>query len=224
MEWQDLFKKEIKEEYYKKLMTFVRNEYKYNICHPDFDNIFNAFKYTPFEKVKVVILGQDPYHNYNQAHGLAFSVLCQELPPSLKNIYKEMENDLKQKVKQDGNLTYLAKQGVLLLNTILTVRHNLPLSHKNKGWEILTDHVIEFLNKREDPIVFILWGTNARSKKQMITNPNHYIIESAHPSPLSAHSGFFNSKPFSKTNDFLINHHHLPIKWIKDYKEENYND
>lgn len=213
MEWQDLFKKEIKEEYYKKLMTFVRNEYKYNICHPDFDNIFNAFKYTPFEKVKVVILGQDPYHNYNQAHGLAFSVLCQELPPSLKNIYKEMENDLKQKVKQDGNLTYLAKQGVLLLNTILTVRHNLPLSHKNKGWEIFTDNIISLLNKREKPVVFVLWGSYARSKKELITNNRHYIIESVHPSPLSANRGFFGSKPFSKINNFLEKNNIEKIKW-----------
>lgn len=215
MEWQDFFKNEIKQDYYKKLMHFVRNEYQHTICHPNFEHIFNAFIQTPLERVKVVILGQDPYHNYNQAHGLAFSVLCKELPPSLKNIYKEMENDLHVSVQQDGNLLYLCKQGVLLLNTILTVRHNQPLSHKNQGWEILTDHVISFLNERETPLVFVLWGANARSKKSMITNPNHYIIESAHPSPLSAHQGFFNSHPFSRINDFLIKNHSLPIKWYK---------
>lgn len=215
MEWQDFFKEEIKELYYKKLMSYVRNEYQNYECHPKFDDIFNAFKFTPLETVRVVILGQDPYHNYNQAHGLAFSVLCKELPPSLKNIYKEMADDLNIKVNQDGNLTYLTQQGVMLLNTILTVRHNQPLSHKNIGWEILTDKVIKFLNERNQPIVFVLWGANARAKKSMITNPKHLIIESAHPSPLSAYNGFFNSKPFSRINEFLQNNKQQPIKWNK---------
>ncbi len=215
MIWQDFLKDEIKQDYYKRLMAFVRNEYQHYICHPDFENIWNAFKMTPLEKVKVVILGQDPYHNYNQAHGLSFSVLCKDLPPSLKNIYKEMEDDLHVKVNQDGDLSYLSEQGVLLLNTILTVRHSSPLSHQNKGWEILTDRVIELLNKQDRPIVFVLWGSNAKSKRVMLNNPKHLVISSVHPSPLSAYNGFFGSKPFSKINQFLIQNNETPIQWVK---------
>lgn len=215
MIWQDFLKDEIKQDYYKRLMAFVRNEYQHYTCHPDFENIWNAFKMTPLEKVKVVILGQDPYHNYNQAHGLSFSVLCKDLPPSLKNIYKEMEDDLHVKVNQDGDLSYLSKQGVLLLNTILTVRHSSPLSHQNKGWEILTDRVIELLNKQVRPIVFVLWGSNAKSKRGMLNNPKHLVISSVHPSPLSAYNGFFGSKPFSKINQFLIQNNETPIQWVK---------
>lgn len=216
MVWQDFFKEEIKKDYYKQLMTFVRKEYKIGVCHPDYDKIWNAFILTPLEKVKVVILGQDPYHNYHQAHGLAFSVLCKELPPSLKNIYQEMEDDLQIKVNQDGNLSYLSEQGVLLLNTILTVRHNQPLSHQNKGWEILTDHVIELLNQQDRPMVFVLWGSNAKSKMKMLTNPKHLVLTSVHPSPLSAYHGFFGSKPFSKINQYLVQNHLEPIHWVKE--------
>lgn len=215
MIWQDFLKNEITQDYYKKLMSFVRYEYENHECHPKYDDIWNAFKLTPLDEVKVVILGQDPYHNYNQAHGLSFSVLCKELPPSLKNIYKEMESDLNIKVNQNGDLTYLSKQGVLLLNTILTVRHSSPLSHQNKGWEILTDRVIELLNKQDRPIVFVLWGNNAKKKINMLNNPKHLILSSAHPSPLSAYNGFFNSKPFSKINEFLKNNNIEPIKWVK---------
>ena len=215
MIWQDFLKNEITQDYYKKLMSFVRYEYENHECHPKYDDIWNAFKLTPLDEVKVVILGQDPYHNYNQAHGLSFSVLCKELPPSLKNIYKEMESDLNIKVNQNGDLTYLSKQGVLLLNTILTVRHSSPLSHQNKGWEILTDRVIELLNKQDRPIVFVLWGNNAKKKINMLNNPKHLILRSAHPSPLSAYNGFFNSKPFSKINEFLKNNNIEPIKWVK---------
>ncbi len=215
MVWQDFLKDEIQQVYYKKLMAFVRHEYQSYTCHPDFDKIWNAFITTPLEAVKVVILGQDPYHNYNQAHGLSFSVLCKELPPSLKNIYLEMSNDLGVEIHQDGDLTYLAKQGVLLLNTILTVRHGMPLSHQNKGWEILTDRVIELLDKQDRPMVFILWGNNAKSKMKMLTNPKHLVLSSAHPSPLSAYNGFFGSCPFSKTNAFLINQGLEPIQWYK---------
>ena len=170
---------------------------------------------TPLNEVKVVILGQDPYHEVNQAHGLAFSVLCKKLPPSLLNIYKEMESDLNVKVNQDGNLDYLAKQGVLLLNTSLTVREHMANSHSNKGWEIFTDNCIKLLNIQDRPIVFILWGRNAISKTKFLNNPKHLVLTSVHPSPLSAYNGFFGSKPFSKTNDFLKNNNVEPIKWVK---------
>ena len=165
--------------------------------------------------MKVVILGQDPYHEPNQAHGLAFSVLCEKLPPSLVNIYKEMSSDLGKPVKQDGNLEYLARQGVLLLNTTLTVRDGLAYSHKDYGWDYFTDNVISLINQIDRPIVFILWGAPAAKKKKLLNNPKHLIIESAHPSPLSAYRGFFGSKPFSKTNDFLIKNGITPINWIK---------
>ena len=213
MVWQDFFKEEIKKDYYKQLMAFVRKEYKIGVCHPDYDKIWNAFILTPLEKVKVVILGQDPYHNYHQAHGLAFSVLCKELPPSLKNIYQEMEDDLKIKVNQDGNLSYLSEQGVLLLNSILTVEKDKPASHKNLGWEIFTDAIIKKLNQKKEPIVFILWGNFAKSKISLITNPNHYIISSSHPSPFSCNYGFFGSRPFSKTNEFLKKINQKEINW-----------
>ena len=167
------------------------------------------------EAVKVVILGQDPYHEPNQAHGLAFSVLCDKLPPSLVNIYKEMESDLGVKVNQDGNLEYLAKQGVLLLNTLLSVRKGEAFSHKNLGWEILTDNIIKKLNELDQPIVFILWGSAAQSKIKYLNNKNHLILKSAHPSPLSAYRGFFGSRPFSKANEFLESHGVDAIKWVK---------
>ena len=215
MEWIDFIEEEKNKDYYKILKEKVDEEYKNYLCHPDYDNIFNAFKMTKYNDVKVVILGQDPYHEPNQAHGLSFSVLCKKLPPSLVNIYKEMSSDLGVEVNQDGDLSYLAKQGVLLLNTTLTVRDGLAFSHKNFGWEIFTDNVIKELNKNNNPIVFILWGSPAIKKKKLLNNPNHLIIESAHPSPLSAYRGFFGSKPFSKANIFLEEKGINKINWIK---------
>ena len=215
MTFEDFVKEEEKKDYYKKLMNFVDEEYSNYLCHPDRNLIFSAFKFTPFNKIKVVILGQDPYHEINQAHGLAFSVLCEKLPPSLKNIYKEMESDLGVSINQDGNLEYLAKQGVLLLNTVLTVRNGKADSHKKMGWETFTDNLIKEIDKLDQPIVYILWGAKAIAKKKIINNPNHLIIESEHPSPLSAYRGFFGSKPFSKTNEFLISKGLEPIKWNK---------
>lgn len=213
MTWNDFIEEESQKEYFKELMAFVKKEYACYKCHPDFDDIFNAYRLTPLDKVKVVILGQDPYHNDNEAHGLSFSVKNAKNPPSLKNIYKEIASDLGCEVEESGDLTYLAKQGVFLLNTTLTVRHNEPLSHYGHGWETFTDNTIKLLNSINKPIVFILWGNNARKKAKMLDNPNHLIIESAHPSPLGAYHGFFGSKPFSKANDFLIKNNLSPIKW-----------
>ena len=215
MTWKNFIEIESKKEYFSKLKDFIIKEYDTNVCYPVKENIYKAFELTEYDKVKVVILGQDPYHEPLQAHGLAFSVLCDKIPPSLVNIYKEMRTDLGIEVNQDGNLDYLAKQGVLLLNTTLTVRAHEALSHLGKGWETFTDNVIKELDKNDNPIVFILWGSNARSKKKFITNSNHLIIESAHPSPLSSYRGFFGSKPFSKTNDFLRSHNVDEIKWVK---------
>ena len=215
MDFELFLNNEIKKEYFKSLSDFVDREYENYTCYPSKENIYKALLLTPFDKVKVVILGQDPYHEPNQAHGLAFSVLCDKLPPSLKNIYKEMKSDLGIDFDQDGNLEYLARQGVLLLNTTLTVREGKALSHYGKGWEIFTDNIIKEMDKCNNPIVFILWGNNARSKKKLLTNPNHLIIESAHPSPLSAYHGFFGSKPFSRTNEFLKDNNLEEIKWIK---------
>ena len=177
-------------------------------------DIFNALHYTPYNKVKVVILGQDPYHGPNQAHGLSFSVKPEvQTPPSLKNIFKELNTDLNCFIPNNGFLESWAMQGVLLLNTVLTVRANCPNSHKGIGWETFTNKIISSLNERHEPIVFILWGSNAQKKEELITNPKHFIIKSAHPSPLSAHRGFFGSKPFSKTNDFLNSINEKPINW-----------
>ena len=215
MNWDFFLNQEKQKEYYKILINKVEEDYQNNLCHPDFNNIFNAFNFTSLDDLKVVILGQDPYHEINQAHGLAFSVLCDKLPPSLVNIYKEMASDLNVEINQDGNLTYLAKQGVLLLNTILSVRNGQALAHKSYGWEIFTDNVIKYLNTIDKPIVFILWGGNAISKKKLLNNPNHFIITSPHPSPLSSYRGFFGSKPFSKTNEFLISKNIKPINWVK---------
>ena len=213
--WDIMLKDELKKDYFKKLGVFVKNEYKNKICYPQYKDIFNALRYTDYDGVKVVILGQDPYHGENEAHGLSFSVRDNvKRPPSLANIFKELENDLGIK-KMNNDLTNWAKQGVLLLNSIMSVVKDTPLSHKEKGWEIFTDNIIKLLNEREQPIVFILWGGYARSKKKLITNKNHYIVESVHPSPLSAYNGFFGSKPFSKTNNFLISKNIIPIDWSK---------
>ena len=199
---------------FKSFMNVVDKEYKEKTVYPLRDNIFNALKFTPFEKVKVVIVGQDPYHGEGEAHGLSFSVQDGiKVPPSLKNIYKELESDLGIKSPNSGDLTTWANEGVLLLNASLTVIKDTPNSHKDLGWTLLTDYIIKKLNTKNDPIVFILWGSFARSKKQFITNPIHYVVESTHPSPFSANNGFFGSKPFSKTNDFLINNNIKPINW-----------
>lgn len=215
MSWQDFIENEKKQDYYIKLMEDVNKEYENYTCFPKYENIFHALDVTPINNIKVVILGQDPYHEINQAHGLAFSVLCEKLPPSLVNIYKEMSSDLGLEVKQDGNLDYLAKQGVLLLNTVLSVREGLANSHKGLGWEIFTDHIIQKINTLNQPIVFILWGGPAQTKAKLLNNPNHLIIKSPHPSPLSSYRGFFGSKPFSKANDFLSKNNVSPIKWVK---------
>ncbi len=200
--WDILLKDEFKKDYFKSLGLFVKNEYKNKIIYPKYNNIFNCLRYTDYDEVKVVILGQDPYHGENEAHGLSFSVLDGvKRPPSLNNIFKELENDLGIK-KTTNDLTSWAKEGVLLLNSIMTVQKDRPLSHKNRGWEIFTDKIISLLNEREKPVVFVLWGSYARSKKELITNKRHFIIESVHPSPLSANRGFFNSRPFSKINNF----------------------
>ena len=203
-DWDLLLKEELKKPYFLKLLNDVDKEYDNYVCYPPKQQIFNAFCLTTYQKTKVLILGQDPYHNPNQAHGLAFSVNKGiDLPPSLKNIFKELENDLNIKESSSGDLSSWAKSGVLLLNAILTVRKNEPLSHSSLGWERFTDTVIEILNKKTTPMVFVLWGSYARSKKRLITNDRHFIIENVHPSPLSAYRGFFNSKPFSKINAFL---------------------
>ena len=213
--WDIVLKEELNKDYFKKLGVFIKNEYKNKICYPQYKDIFNALRYTDYDEVKVVILGQDPYHGENEAHGLSFSVRDDvKRPPSLNNIFKELESDLGIK-KINNDLTNWAKQGVLLLNSIMSVVKDTPLSHKEKGWEIFTDNIIKLLNEREKPIVFILWGGYARSKKKLITNKNHYIVESVHPSPLSAYNGFFGSKPFSKTNNFLISKNLTPIDWSK---------
>lgn len=219
-DWNDLLKDEFQKDYYLKLRHFLINEYKTKTIYPNMYDIFNALQYTPYSKVKVVILGQDPYHGPDQAHGLSFSVKPQvKIPPSLNNIFKELNNDLNCFIPNNGFLENWAVQGVLLLNTVLTVRANLANSHKGIGWEIFTDKVIKLLNERKDPIVFILWGSNAQKKQELITNPIHFIIKSPHPSPLSAHRGFFGSKPFSKTNEFLKSIGKEPIDWqIKNIK------
>lgn len=212
--WDILLKDEFQKEYYLKLRQFLKNEYATKTIYPDMHDIFNALKYTPYEDVKVVILGQDPYHGPGQAHGLCFSVKEGiEPPPSLKNIFKEIESDIGIKMSGAGDLTPWAKQGVLLLNTVLTVRQGQPNSHKGMGWEILTDKIISLLNERKEPIVFLLWGANARSKKQLISAPQHLILETVHPSPLSAYNGFFGCRHFSKTNDFLSKMGKKSINW-----------
>ena len=201
--WDIVLQDEFKKEYFKKLGIFVKREYKEKTIFPPYENIFDALRFTDYDDVLVVILGQDPYHGLGEAHGLSFSVHNNvKMPPSLLNIFKELYSDLKIK-RTNSDLTDWAKQGVLLLNSIMTVEKDKPLSHKDKGWEIFTDTIIKKLNEREEPIVFVLWGSFARSKKEFITNKNHYIIESAHPSPLSASRGFLGSKPFSKINNFL---------------------
>lgn len=212
-DWDIVLKDEINKDYFKSLLNTVSNLYEEKTIYPPKKDVFNAFRLN-YKDVKVVILGQDPYHGTGEAHGYAFSCLKTPIPPSLKNIYKELYDDLGiEKDMLDGNLLPWVKQGVMLLNTGLTVEKDKPNSHKDLDWDIFTDEVIRKLNERDKPLVFILWGNNARKKRELITNPNHLVIESAHPSPFSARNGFFGSKPFSKTNEFLIKNNINPIKW-----------
>lgn len=213
-EWDSILNEEFQKEYFQELLNFIKKEYQTKTIYPKQNEVFNAFRYTDYSNVKVLILGQDPYHGPNQAEGLSFSVKDEVLkPPSLKNIFKELESDLKIPFPEHNSLKKWAKQGVLLLNAVLTVEEHKPTSHKEKGWEIFTNHVIEKLNQKETPMVFILWGSYARAKKDLITNPKHLVIESAHPSPFSARNGFFGSKPFSKTNHFLKKNGMHEIDW-----------
>lgn len=213
-DWDLILKDELKKEYFKNIESFLDKEYKEKNIFPPRNEIFKAFELSSYMDTKVVILGQDPYYNYGQAQGLSFSVnKGVKLPPSLRNIYKEMEDDLGLKPSLNGSLVSWAEQGVLLLNASLTVEEKKPNSHRSIGWQIFTDKIISLLNDREKPIVFILWGNFARSKKTLITNSRHLILESAHPSPLSARNGFFGSRPFSKTNEFLKRNNLKEINW-----------
>ena len=213
-DWENFLSDELQQPYYQELRQFLISEYRSRKIYPDMFDIFNALHFTSYADTKVVILGQDPYHEPGQAHGLSFSVLPGvPPPPSLINIFKALETDLGCKIPNNGCLKSWAEQGVLLLNTVLTVRAHLANSHRGHGWETFTDKIISVLNDREKPIAFILWGRPAREKKSMITNPEHYIIESAHPSPLSASKGFFGTRPFSRVNNFLTSVGETPINW-----------
>lgn len=213
-DWADLLNDELQKPYYQELRKFLIGEYRTKEIFPDMYDIFNALHFTSYADTKVVILGQDPYHEPGQAHGLSFSVLPNvPPPPSLQNIFKELRADLGCTIPNHGCLKSWAEQGVLLLNAVLTVRAHAANSHKGKGWEIFTNRIIELLNEHEKPLAFILWGNPARAKKVMITNPRHFIVESAHPSPLSADRGFFGSRPFSKVNNFLTSIGEKPIDW-----------
>ena len=213
-DWLAALEPEFKKPYYTKLFRFVKEEYNTKQVFPPADDIFNAFHLTPLKEVKVVIFGQDPYHNDGQAHGLCFSVKPDvDIPPSLVNIYQELHEDLGCYIPNNGYLVKWAKQGVLMLNTVLTVRAHTAFSHRGMGWEEFTDAAIRVLNEEDRPMVFILWGKPAQMKKSMLTNPKHLILEAPHPSPLSAYRGFFGSKPFSKTNDFLVQNGLSPIDW-----------
>lgn len=214
-DWLKYIQGEFKKPYYKELYTFVRQEYNTHVIYPPADDIFNAFHFTPLSKVKVLILGQDPYHGEHQAHGLCFSVLPDqpELPPSLQNIYKELHDDLGCDIPNNGYLKKWAEQGVLMLNTVLTVRAHQAGSHQGKGWEQFTDAIIQAVNAQDRPIVYLLWGKPAQSKIPMLTNPKHLILKAPHPSPLSAYRGFFGCRHFSQTNDFLTKHGIEPIDW-----------
>lgn len=216
-EWDDILKGEFEKEYYLNLREFLKKEYFTYHIFPNMYDIFNALKYTSYSDVKAVIIGQDPYHGQGQAHGLCFSVQKGvAVPPSLQNIYKEIYSDLGIPPANHGYLKKWADNGVLMMNAVLTVREGQANSHKGKGWEIFTDRVIELLNEREKPIVFLLWGGNAKQKMRLITNPNHLILQAAHPSPLSAFNGFFGCRHFSKANEFLVNHGMESIDWRID--------
>ena len=214
-DWLDAIQPEFSKPYYKELFEFVKQEYSNTVVYPPADDIFNAFHFTPLSKVKVLILGQDPYHNVHQAHGLCFSVLPDqpEIPPSLQNIYKEINDDIGCEIPNNGYLKKWADQGVLMLNTVLTVRAHQANSHKGMGWEKFTDAVIQAVNEQDRPIVYLLWGKPAQSKIPMLNNPKHLILKAPHPSPLSALRGFFGCKHFSQTNNFLIENGLEPIDW-----------
>ncbi len=213
-DWDEILKKEWTSPYYILLRKFLKEEYKTKTIYPDMYDIFNALRYTAFKDVKAVIIGQDPYHGAGQAHGLCFSVKKGvDIPPSLNNIYKELKSDLGIESPDHGYLEDWAKQGVLMLNTVLTVRAGQAASHRGNGWERFTDHVIEKLNEKQQPVVFLLWGRPAAEKAKIITNPIHLKLEAPHPSPLSAHRGFFGCKHFSKTNKFLVSKGIEPINW-----------
>lgn len=216
-EWDALLADEIKKDYYLRLREFLKKEYSTRTIYPPMNDIFNALRRTSYSDVKAVILGQDPYHGAGQAHGMCFSVKKgTPPPPSLQNIFKELKSDLGIDPPNHGELTAWADSGVLLLNTVLTVREGAANSHKGMGWEQFTDRIIQLLNQREQPMVFLLWGGNARAKAGLITNPNHLVLQCAHPSPLSAYNGFFGCRHFSKTNDFLKQHGIEPINWKLD--------
>ena len=213
-DWLDALGEEFRKPYYKELYEFVKQEYNTTEVFPPAEDIFNAFHFTPLSEVKVVIIGQDPYHNIGQAHGLCFSVKPEvDIPPSLVNIDQELHEDLGCDIPNNGYLVKWAKQGVLMLNTVLTVRAHMANSHHGKGWEEFTDAAIKALNEQDSPIVFLLWGRPAQMKKKMLNNPNHLILEAPHPSPLSAYRGFFGCKHFSKTNEFLQSRGIAPIDW-----------
>ena len=214
--WNEILAEEMQKDYYQELQAFVQKRRAEVRVFPEEKNVFNALELTPFESVKVVILGQDPYHGFGQAHGLSFSVQKGiPLPPSLKNIYKELQEDIGGELPTEGDLSHWAKQGVLLLNTVLTVEEGNANSHKGKGWERLTNRLIESLNELKHPVIFILWGKPAQDKEKLITNSNHVILKAPHPSPLSAYRGFFGSKPFSRINDILIQQGQIPIRWTE---------
>ena len=213
-DWDEILKSEFNKEYYISLREFLKEEYNSRVIYPSMYNIFEALKHTSYKDTKVLILGQDPYHGENQAHGLAFSVQPGvKTPPSLLNIYKELQDDLGCFIPNNGYLIPWADQGVLLLNTALTVRAHEANSHKNKGWEFFTDEIIKKLNERTDPVIFVLWGSNARKKKEFIDTSRHFVLEAPHPSPLSARRGFFGCKHFSKINEILISQGKEPINW-----------
>ena len=212
--WDEILVDEYKKDYFKELVEFINREYKEKVIFPSKSRILRALNLTDFKDVKVVILGQDPYHGVGEANGLSFAVSEGiKLPPSLRNIYKELDEDLGIPSSSNGSLECWAREGVLLLNAVLTVEQDKPASHKNVGWEQFTDAIIKKIDEKDSPVVFILWGNFARSKKVFITNPKHFIIESPHPSPFSARSGFFGSKPFSKTNNFLKENNLKEIDW-----------
>lgn len=214
MKWEDILKDEYNKEYFLNLKNFLEQEYGKYTVFPKKSDIFKSLKLTEYEDTRVVILGQDPYHDDNQANGLAFSVNDGiKLPPSLVNIYREIESEYQCKVNRRGNLEYLARQGVLLLNTVLTVRAHNANSHKDMGWEIFTDKIIEKLNEREDPVIFVLWGNNAIKKEKLINKERHYVLTAAHPSPLSAYRGFFGCNHFKKINEILRYLNKEEIKW-----------
>lgn len=213
-DWDEVLKVIWNSDGFNKFYNMIMKEYDKKTIYPPKEYLFNALKLTSFKDTKVVIVGQDPYHGEHQAHGLSFSVQKGvKLPPSLQNIFKELESDLGIKPSLDGDLTNWAKQGVLLLNAVLTVEKDKAASHRNLGWELFTDYIIKTLNKKDEPVVFILWGNFAKEKAKLINNPKHYVIMSPHPSPFSAYNGFFGSKPFSKTNEFLLKNNLKPIDW-----------